>query len=328
MKYKAFIVKSKEVVRDVNHLSWKTDKTKVVELKPCVSQKSSTIAYQDVLYDVDYASWKIANVRIADDKLRAEAQTDEENLRWFKRQYKIAIQHIYDMLNTLAVKQDVADDSDNTISFLFPVEWAGNIDVLAGYMHHYVVDYILAQWFAMTMPDEANRYMLSVEAWKGKIIEEAHSENNSNDWFERQLATAVDHLKGKLRWCIREHLGTIVDNTIKKKELVYGDCGYPEVKDDCASFDDDIAFLDAPSEREIPIPEHVFRFMFSDAWRGNFESLCNYIHRYIVDYILHEYYKQTLPNEATVYLTSAEAWESKVVNEARSEDVSNVYFRL
>ena len=157
---------------------------------------------------------------------------------------------------------------------------------------------------------------------------EAQTDDEGHEWFERQLATAVDHLKGRLRWCINEHLGTITDNTIKMKEVSYGDADYPEEAQDPTTFTDDEGFLSAPAVKYITIPEYIFRFTFSPSWRGNFEALGNYIHRYIVDYILYEWYRTTMPNEAAVYLASAEAWESKVINEARSEDVGNVYFRL
>ena len=157
---------------------------------------------------------------------------------------------------------------------------------------------------------------------------EAQTDDENREWFERQLATAVDHLKGRLRWCIHEHTGTITDNTIKTYEIPYGEMGNEEIEQDPTRFCDDIAFLKAPVHKRIPIPVHIFRFRFSDEWRGSFESMSNYIHRYIVDYILYEWFKMTLPNEAATYLASATEWESKIINEARSEDVRNVYFRL
>jgi hypothetical protein len=157
---------------------------------------------------------------------------------------------------------------------------------------------------------------------------EAQTDDENHAWFERQLATAVDHLKGKLKWCIHEHTGTITDNTIKTYGIPYGEEGNEEIEQDPTEFYDDFEFIEAPARKHIPIPKHVFRFRFSDAWQGNFEALSNYIHRYIVDYILYEWFKITMPNEAAAYLVSSDAWESKVINEARNEKVSNVYFRL
>lgn len=190
--------------------------------------KTLSIKRKDVLYDVNFISWKTAKCRITEPQARAEVQTDDENLIW----------------------------------------------------------------------------------------------------FERMLATAVDHLKGRLRWCIAEPSGTITDNSIKMKAVPYGDNDNPAVEQDFNSFVDDELFIEAPADKIEPFDEHIVRFKFSDSWRGDFNTFTNYVHRYIVDYILYEWFKITMPNEASAYLMSADAWESKVVNEARSEDVSNVFFRL
>lgn len=157
---------------------------------------------------------------------------------------------------------------------------------------------------------------------------EAQTDDEGRIWFERMLATAVDHLKAKLKWCIDEHTGTIVDNAIKQRTVTYGEEDYPEVEQDYDSFSDDATALDSPAEIKLPIKEHVFRFAFSNTWKGNFNALANYIHRYIVDYILFEWFKITLPDEAAGYLASSEDWEDRIISEARSEDVSNVFFRL
>jgi hypothetical protein len=334
MKYKAMIVIREQVINDVNHAAWRTNKTKVLNLpqENGVAPINTTISYEDVLYDVDFTTWKMANVRMADNKEAAsEAQTDKENERWFQRQYKVAIEHVRDTLRPhVYLNAEIKENDDNTFQFRFSKAWTGSISALMSYIHHYIVDFILYEWFRLTMPNEAASFLTTSEDWKAKALTEAQSEEENFDWFERQLATAVDYLKGSLRWCVSpcEHLGTIVDNTIKTKAITYGEAGNPSVAHDPDSFADDEAFLDAPSEVYVPIPEHVFRFKFSDAWRGNFESLGSYIHRYIVDYILYEWFKNTMPNEAAAYLTSAAEWERKMIHEARSEDVSNVFFRL
>jgi hypothetical protein len=334
MKYKAMIVIREQVINDVNHAAWRTNKTKVLNLpqENGVAPINTTISYEDVLYDVDFTTWKMANVRMADNKEAAsEAQTDKENERWFQRQYKVAIEHVRDTLRPhVYLNAEIKENDDNTFQFRFSKAWTGSISALMSYIHHYIVDFILYEWFRLTMPNEAASFITTSEDWKAKALTEAQSEEENFDWFERQLATAVDYLKGSLRWCVSpcEHLGTIVDNTIKTKAITYGEAGNPSVAHDPDSFADDEAFLDAPSEVYVPIPEHVFRFKFSDAWRGNFESLGSYIHRYIVDYILYEWFKSTMPNEAAAYLTSAAEWERKMIHEARSEDVSNVFFRL
>lgn len=333
-KYKAMTVIREQVVNDVNHAAWRINKAKILNLpqENELTQRDTTISYKDVLYDVDFTTWKVANVRMADNKEAAsEAQTDQENERWFQRQYKVAVEHMRDALRPhVYLNTDVVSDGDNTLSFRFSNAWTGSISALMSYIHHYIVDFILYEWFRMTLPNEAASYLSTSQDWEKKAVSEAQSEEENFDWFERQLATAVENIKDRLRWCISscDHLGTIVDNTIKTGTITYGEEGNPSVAQDPASFADDIAFLDAPAEICVPLPEHVLRFSFSPAWKGNFESLGNYIHRYIVDFILYEWYKITLPAAASVYLASAEQWKDKIVNEARSEDVRNVFFRL
>lgn len=329
-KYKALSIHRDEIIKDINHQSWRTSKEYIISGNTNnVADASIQVVYDDVLYDVDYTTWKIANVRITDSESRAEAQTDGGNEKWHKRHYKLAVEQVKSILRPfLSNTNSVSDSETNTIQLRFSNKWTGSFDVIQNCVHHFVVDTILAEWFSMTMPDAAASHVASVESWKEKMLNEAHSEEVNYDWFERQLATAVDHMKGELSWCIAEHTGTIVDNTIKQHAIPYGSPDYPAVEQDFPSFEDDIEFLEAPAEKYVPIPEHIFKFKFSDTWRGNFEALGNYIHRYIVDYILYEWFKMTLPSEASVYLASAGQWESKIINEARSEDVRDVFFRL
>ena len=81
---------------------------------------------------------------------------------------------------------------------------------------------------------------------------EAQTDDEGRIWFERMLATAVDHLKAKLRWCIDEYTGTIVDNSIKQRTVTYGEEDYPEVEQDYDSFSDDATALDSPAEIKLP----------------------------------------------------------------------------
>ena len=157
---------------------------------------------------------------------------------------------------------------------------------------------------------------------------EAQTDDEGAVWFERMLETAVNHLKANLRWCIYGSTGTIVNNAIKQRVVTYGEKDYPEVEQDYSLFSDDATALESPTEIKLPIEEYVLRFALPSNWRGNFDALANYVHRYIVDYILFEWFKITLPDEAPKYLASSEDWENKIINEARSEDVTNVFFRL
>lgn len=268
-------------------------------------------------------------ITLSRNKMVAEAKSEDNNTKWFNRMWSSAIAQIQDELRfCINLNEEAPEAKDYTFTFRFQKGWMGSISVLADYIHRFIVDYILNEWAKRTKSDSLQISTSDLEGWKEKIMAEALSEEENHDWFERQLATAVDHLKGRLKWCIAEHTGTITDDTIKQHAIPYGSPEYPAVEQDFTSFDDDIEFLEAPTEKYVPMPEHTFRFRFSDAWRGSFEALGNYIHRYIVDYILYEWFRMTLPSEAPVYLASAEQWEDKVINEARSEDVGAVYFRL
>jgi hypothetical protein len=133
----------------------------------------------DVLYDVNYTTWKVAKCRIADQQMQAESQTDDENNRWFARQYETAIDNIKSRLQAYVVPTE--DNSD--FHFSFPEGWRGNISALMTYIHRYIVDYILYEWFKMTIPNEAATYLTSADAWEYKAVLEARNEDVSNVFF-------------------------------------------------------------------------------------------------------------------------------------------------
>lgn len=281
----------------------------------------------------DWFALVMPNTSYASDKedysglILQELASEENADQWCHDTAKSAADKVGGMLRPY-ITDTTFDDEGWVYTLSFPKGWGGSTEAMSQYVTDYMCDYILQRFFSLEAPERAAAYDARIQIHKDNIISEAISEIENYDWFERQVQTAVDHLKGSLRWCIREHTGTIVDNTIKRKTITYGDEELPEVEQDPTSFGDDMESLGSPAEIEVTIPEYTFRFAFSPTWRGNFESLGNYIHRYIVDYILFEWFKMTLPNEASTYLASATEWERKIINEARSEDVSNVYFRL
>lgn len=290
-----------------------------------------TLGQWFTITDADKAAKYNEQATLWKERLVKEAFSEDENSEWLAGIYASAIEQLNDNLRFCIFLSDTDSTTKNhTFNFRFSKAWRGSISSLSNYIHHFVVDYILNEWFALIAPEQVSKYTDKIDKWNVKLLDEAHSEEENFDWFERQLATAVENIKDRLRWCLNpcEHLGTIVDDTIKKRAIAYGEDGNPPVENDPNSFTDDEAFLDAPAEVYVPVPEYIFRFKFSNVWKGNFEALGNYIHRYIVDFILYEWFKISLPSEAAVYLASAEKWKDKIVNEARSEDVRNVFFRL
>ena len=268
-------------------------------------------------YRVSSESWK--------QKIIDEAHSEDENAAWIWSQYAAAIEQLKDILRPfIYIQNKPVKGEDFVFQFRFPSFWNGSITSILSYIHKYIVDYILYEWYRMDSEVDEGPIFATAESWKQKIIDEAHREAENYDWFERMLQSSIDHLKGRLRWCIDEEPMVETDNTIKrpsKDEEVEEDGG----EDAPELIDEQTVILEDTTDT---IPEYTLRFAFSDEWRGSFESMSNYIHRYIVDYILYEWFKMTLPNEAATYLVSATEWESKIINEARSEDVRNVYFRL
>lgn len=275
-------ISREQIIGDVNRESWKANKTQILNISTSEETAASgTISYKDVLYDVDFTTWKVGNVRMTDKKSAFEVQTDSENEVWFQRQYEIATKQIIDALRpNVEIPTSINSNADNKLTFAF----YGDTHALMGYIHHYIVDFILYEWFKLTLPNEAGAYLATSEDWKTKAINEAQSKEENSEWFERMFDTAFLHIKERLMWCM--------DRSITEEE------------------------------------EDYIYFAFPPTWKGNFKALMDYAHRFITDYILYEWFKITLPSAAAVYLESSNNWEGKIINEARSEDVTNVFFRL
>lgn len=135
------------------------------------------ISDSDILYDVNFITWKTAKCRIAEPEAQAEAQTDGEALKWFSSQLYTCVSHVKGILKWCA------SDTDDGILFSFSDNWRGNFDALSNYIHRYIADYILYEWFKMTLPNEAATYLASATEWESKIINEARSEDVRNVYF-------------------------------------------------------------------------------------------------------------------------------------------------
>lgn len=133
----------------------------------------------EIVYDVDYTSWKVAQCRISDEISRSEAQTDEENSDWLTRQVETAIEnakarisvYVVDMAR-MQTDEDEHKEEWNIVLYMEP-GWRGNVKVMNTYMHRFVTDFVLSEWFKMTMPDEAGVYAVSADEWLDQIVNEA-----------------------------------------------------------------------------------------------------------------------------------------------------------
>jgi hypothetical protein len=139
--------------------------------------KEIHISDDKILYDVNFVSWKTAKCRIVEPEARAEAQTDSEAIEWYRRQKDTAIAELKSRLRWCV------QDDDECFRFRFSDAWRGNFEALGSYIHRYIVDYILYEWFRMTLPSEASVYLASAEQWEDKIINEARSEDVRNVYF-------------------------------------------------------------------------------------------------------------------------------------------------
>lgn len=277
------IISKNSVLAAVNTEAWRVTKKRIIEDEVKSVAKSGTINYSDIINDIDYITWKTAKVRISEEEQQFDVQTDSTNKKWIDRRYKAAVEHIKDLLHSHITNTNNVSGVDYTLQFQFPDTWTGSISSIMAYIHNYIVDYTLYEWFRMTMPNEAAPYLTSSEDWKQKMLAEVASELDNVGWFDNQFATHSEEVASLLRWC-----------------------------------------ASISSEGDLC----KYTFNFSSAWRGNINALANQMHHYITDHILAEWFKNTMPNEAAAYLTSAAEWERKMIHEARSEDVSNVFFRL
>jgi hypothetical protein len=314
-------------------------------------------------------------------KMINEAHSENKNVEWFNSQYITALEQVRDRMRAYIYLDAEPEASDYTFRFRFPVQWRGNLSSIHRYIHKYVVNTILAEWFAMNPSINEKEYSDAAADWMRQLAEEAQSEYDNYDWFVAQRETSINRITDILRWCARKNiviyfhgifnsndedwnLNTVdyaphnpnakvvfdpasgkfcmveispaIDAPVVEAVFYTKFDGYEKYGVDAIYYDErgksaysySNGKLSELKDKQIDSEGVRIDFTFSSSWKGNFESLGNYIHRYIVDYILYEWFKMTLPSEATVYLASADQWENKVINEARSDDVRNVFFRL
>lgn len=133
----------------------------------------------EIVYDVDYISWKVAQCRISEEESRAEAQTDQENSDWLTRQVETALDNAKDRISAYVVEmsrmqtdEDENRDGWDIVLYMEP-GWRGSSKTMNTYIHRYVVDFVLTEWFKMTMPEETAIYVASAEGWLDRFINEA-----------------------------------------------------------------------------------------------------------------------------------------------------------
>jgi len=66
---------------------------------------------------------------------------------------------------------------------VFPETWRGSLDALKGALHNYVTRFTLSEWFALTKPDESERYLAMAAAYIKKAVMCARQEDVKNITF-------------------------------------------------------------------------------------------------------------------------------------------------
>lgn len=120
----------------------------------------------------------------------------------------------------------------------------------------------------------------------------AYDDDKAEDWLLRQVETAVDKVRGELRWCSTEPpAGGLTD------EIGKGD-------------------------------EWLLEFKFPATWRGSTRALRTAVHRYVVESVLYRWYLAVDADEAGAHAGEMHAALGDVVDEARSAVVGPVTWQL
>ncbi len=125
-----------------------------------------------------------------------------------------------------------------------------------------------------------------------KVVNYAYKNDKAEDWLVRKIQDAVDRVYGELRWCVV----------------------------DPSQFQSD-EILENPTEWTI-------HFVFGRGWSGSVRALKSFIHRYVCEYVLGQWYRITNPVIAESYMMNAEDYIVKAYEEARSQKVKLEPFRL
>lgn len=135
---------------------------------------------EELRYSIDYATWKSAQTR-EEDRTRFEMQTDDENAGWLARSVSEAVDAIERSLRAYTVHRsrmqtDECEDREEwAVHLMMEKGWSGSAKSLAVQMHRYVVDRVLSEWYAMTVPEMADRYAMEADSALEAIVDEARA---------------------------------------------------------------------------------------------------------------------------------------------------------
>lgn len=114
----------------------------------------------------------------------------------------------------------------------------------------------------------------------------AYNDDKANDWLVRQIDTAVNNIYGELAWCTRE---------------------YEEFESD-------------QIEKETP-KDWTIHLEFPHSWAGSMRAMKTFAHKYVVSYVLAQWYRASDLGSADSYIADADNALNSLYQEARSEKV-------
>jgi hypothetical protein len=136
----------------------------------------------EVMFDIDFISWKLAKCRIDNAEQQAEAQTDSEASDYITRQIETAVMNAKGALHPYVVNDkgtllddELTEEKEWFIVFEFGNEFAGSTPKLCNLFHRYIVDFALAEWFKLVLPNEAANYYASAQDWLERFKSEART---------------------------------------------------------------------------------------------------------------------------------------------------------
>lgn len=207
-QYKTVILDRDFLLYDINFESWKIAKCKV-EAKP-LQAEISTDEEADLFIErsIDTAIGNIKNELlwcINNRSIRSAVQTDRIEQDFENPAEGVHYPADVDFPTDEAVYDGsglVSDTTDTTaielheehepearfpryytIEFVFPEYWRGSLESLKVALHNYVTRFVLSEWFALTKPDESERYLNMSAVFMKKAIECARQEDVKNVIF-------------------------------------------------------------------------------------------------------------------------------------------------
>lgn len=141
------------------------------------------ILLAEVEYDVNFISWKVAQCRVIENsESKSEVQMDSESHDWLMRQIETAIGNVEAKLSAYMDEygarlqtNEVEDVNEWIVVLMMEKGWRGNVKRLNSFIHNYVTNFVLSEWFKMTLPEEMSTYVTYANEWLHKAIMEARS---------------------------------------------------------------------------------------------------------------------------------------------------------